>query len=230
MRWFAFAFLLTGFVLVGSAPLSSASAAEATPVADDQPLLVGLDGLEDSAIRAMQIEVFKQSGPIVLTFEVLRFQDADAAEDSLPELVRRVVARFDADRNGADPYEPASEAPELGDDSIVYVGEQRFDEPVSNIDASPIALVFVRTGAYVHIAIGVALRGDPTPDLVDILTITTNRNEGGRATPANASGHRTGGLWDLLPGLDDVPSGFAITDEIVPEPFAPLPDATKDAR
>jgi len=58
---------------------------------------------------------------------------------------------------------------------------------------------------------------------LDILTISTNHNKGGNATPVNVSGHRTGSLWDMLPGLADVPPDFAITDEVVPEPFASLP-------
>jgi hypothetical protein len=223
MKWTSVIVLLV-IAYLGLASPISASAFGATPTVDEPPLLVGLDNLQDAAIRAMQATRIKQSGPIVLTFEVLRFTDAEAAEEELAEFVRRVVARFDADRNGADPYQPATDAPEIGDETIAYIGEQRLDEPLGEITATPVAILFVRTGAYIHLAIGIAFRGDPLPELVDTLAITTTRTEGERATPTNEAEHRTGGLWDLLPELNDVPPGFEITDEIVPEPFAPSPD------
>ena len=60
-------------------------------------------------------------------------------------------------------------------------------------------------------------------DLAGVAEKVVGRELGGEATPVAADGLRSGGLWDLLPRLADLPEGFVLDEERVPAPFDPLP-------
>ena len=86
-----------------------------------------------------------------------------------------------------------------------------------------IAILVVRRGAILRFFVGGAVAGDPLTELTHIAEAVVDREPGGAATPVSSEGLRTGGLWDLLPRLADLPEGFIRQHERVPEPFAPLP-------
>ena len=75
----------------------------------------------------------------------------------------------------------------------------------------------------VHLLYGAALAGDPLTDIAVIAEKILGRQPGGDATPIGDEGLREGGLWDLLPRLEDLLEGFVLDEEKVPAPFDPLP-------
>jgi hypothetical protein len=198
----------------------SALAQEVTPT--PIPLLVPeLEGAEDAAIRSFQSTGFDPTGIISIATEVIRFDSADHAHDAMDPIIERQMARLG---QGGDTSEiKPSSIDQIGDDTTAMAGTLAFadtDSPISGVVAG---LVFARRAEFVFVTLAASLAGDAVGAAADVTRTVISREPGETATPEAEGGMRTGGLWEMLPTLDDLPSGLVFDEDRVPVPFEPLP-------
>lgn len=148
-------------------------------------------------------------------FEVdsLRFDGAMRYDFSVVELENEEHAKQAFKRNSEDfirEYTAFSGLPivedlevKVPDDLAEDVVGRRLNTKSGEVDAV-ISFVFMREGEFVYVHGGVGLV-DSTIELVDILN--KQRERIAEATP------EPGALFDLLPALEDMPVGFAMTKE-----------------
>jgi hypothetical protein len=211
------------FVVLASWTDFAASAQEATPQSQDQSLdLVGIEGVQNSAVRNFMASGFRFVGTLRFGFLVAEFRDDGAASAAVPALAARTEHGLERTNRDAPGLRPASVRP-LGDEAIAYAGQVNTEGEDEDFDTVTLAFIVVREGHYVHVLYGGALAGDPLIEIADIAEKILGRDPGGDETPVAADGLREGGLWDLLPRLADLPEGFVLDEERVPAPFDPLP-------
>jgi hypothetical protein len=212
------ALLLVSVVLVGASP---ASAQEPSPTA--LPTLDGIDGLADAAVRSFEASGIRLIGTAQFSFMVVRFDDVEAARSGIERVIANQIARIDQQSDVSDLKRASIGS--IGDETLAHAGEVVVDDPGdAAVEPLIVGIVAARRAAYVQLGQGVALAGDPLVDVSGVLKKTIDRAEGGDATPVDGDGMRTGGLWDMLPRLEDLPEGFVLDEERVPAPFDPLPE------
>lgn len=197
----------------------AAQDAGATSTADET-VLFDLPGSENAALRGFNPSGARFVGTAAMVFAVVRFDSPERAEDALPLLLGRFRRNPPGNGGNLTGVRPAS-VRAIGDDRLAYVGTLEFrdeDRPDSDL-----ALLLVHRDDVVYFMFGLALVGDPLPDLANVAEVIIDREPGARATPVASDGLRTGGLWELLPRLDDLPEGFVFSEDQVPPPFDPLP-------
>lgn len=221
-----FSHLVLMAILIGSfAPgIGAASAAESDLVpASVQSGLVSLvdinriPGVEQAVGRSFDSRDSSQTGGVGhLEFGVLAFTDAEATQAALPEVFPAIssVVRQDAQ---------SSTAARLGDETLAWTA--------TGPSKLSVAILIIMDDTYIHVLIAVAESGDP----LDTLTSIAERTIGQvlKATPADvatatpvaspadsqARPLTSGGLWDLLPGYQDLPGEFGLyTEESWPGP------------
>ena len=74
-----------------------------------------------------------------------------------------------------------------------------------------------------YIVQAVAVVGDPVSDSLDTVIKILDRTPGPISESISANQFQTGGLWELLPLLEDIPEGLTHLSDARPRPFEPLP-------
>jgi hypothetical protein len=188
----------------------------------DPPLLPGLHGVEETAVRQYEASGARFIGPISLTFSVLRFDTIAHAQEAVPIMAARVAETFEAP-NFDGSLQPAS-VRSLGDQASAQAGTFKLGEGKVEVN---IAVVSFRRGRFVRVLSGYG-RGDPLLELADIGERIEGRTSSMAAPPSTAAlptiapddGLRHGGMWDMLPTLEDIPEGFVLTLEGGSAPYS----------
>lgn len=184
-------------------------AMQATPVAYSQEVR---DGFVDGAQRRFQATGMRLLGSNVFVTGVYVFNSEDVARLAFGEIVDTILLRIEESEAIGEVGEirPASVS-NLGEESQAYLTK-------TDMDGTELALgvVFWRDGVAVYTGISASLGGgDPFTELFALARAITGREY--VDAPVEWSGDegdiRSGGVWDLLPTLSDIPEGFVFVDE-----------------
>jgi hypothetical protein len=165
----------------------------------------------------------RAAGPSAIAVGVYQFESAEAATTVFPGLADFYRARLDT---VGDALRPAS-TPDLGDEVLAYAGEVPTEDGVT----VTIGLLCWREATVISVAAAAGLSGEQLVPLFTIAERMAQRGHPGRqvsdapvATPTGAQDMHTGGVWDLLPTLADLPEGFVFSSD---EPIPRLPSAQR---
>jgi hypothetical protein len=183
----------------------------ATPAPSSSKVdLSDIEGGKEYVIRAFAVSGIRLVGTLGLQFVSVRFENPDHAHEAFAVLGDRFVAAIEGDASGV----RRASADRMGDESVAYVGTVRSIEPEPDeVDSLVVALAVVRTGAILRIGVGFSLATDPLTDTVETLAKAVDRQPSAAAPTCDADGLHHGGLWDTLPTLDDLPTGFVLDEE-----------------
>jgi len=203
---------------------ATSSAGEVEPTAeptDEKGDDFVLSGLEEAALRNFDA-AGSNEGLLSLSTVVLKFSSEDVADAGLEAVADRFFAlhgQSDGQLTISEPR-PVS-APKLGDRRVAYSWTAT-DAP-TGLEFT-FGMIVVRKGDIVYQMTAASRGTNPLTDLADVgRTIITDEPR----QPASG-GLQTGGVWDLLPTLDEIPFGLVVELEKVPEDYGPVP-ATESA-
>ena len=227
------------FTLLGLLTLSTTIPALAQDVTPTPiPLLVPeIEGAQDAAIRSYGATGLDPTGMISIAMEVVRFDSADHAHEALETITERQMARLG--QGGDTSAIQQASVDQIGDETTANAGQLTFTDTSSPIQGIIVGLVIARNGEFVFLTLAGSLAGNAVGTASDVTKAVIDRQRGDDATPVADNGMRSGGLWDMLPTLDDIPSGLVFDEDRVPVPFEPLPgqsdvtsstDATETAK
>lgn len=185
----------------------SAQARQATPTLQD-PADVGVISSVSRSFVAPNVSF---DSILAVSVLVAEYQDARLASEGMKQLGSNLLGALTSDSNCPDDAIDFSDlkevsAPPLADESRGFagsVGEK------GGIQGQVTILVF-REAQFVYVLFGAAIMTDPMPDLVDVAESILSENR--KASPSGSE-MRTGGLWDRLPTLQEVPPGLALESE-----------------
>jgi hypothetical protein len=185
---------------------------------------VDLDGVNEVVYRSFQAPGARFVGAESVTTYLARFGSPEQAKAGISALRDRVFAYVRTIAK-TDAVGKAS-IRKIGDQTVAYAGNLELLNPQPNVAAGfTAAFLFVRAGEYVYYIRGAAvLNVDPTLDTFAVARDIVSRKPGLAKAAKSAKEMNTGGLWDMLPTLDDVPEGFTFVQDAVPPPFDPIPD------
>jgi hypothetical protein len=196
-------------------PAAVTSSQQLNPTPTPVSPLIGIQGLEDVAQRDFIATGGTFDRTLFLSFLVMRFSSEDAARDGLEPYESNVLQRLEGNST---PALRTATTRSLGDEIRAVAGEIQINDPDGIFDSLVIAHVLVRDGSYIHQAIGGAiLWGDPLVDALNVLEKTVGRAPGNETIKIASNGMRVGGLWDMLPLLNDLPEGFVFDEESEPQ-------------
>lgn len=154
-----------------------------------------------------------ESGIIFLQFTVHVMPSRSVAEEEFPAAVARMREYFTTMVDAPTEMRPVSIDP-IGDEARAFA----IDTTVEDIPVSLVVIAW-REGRLVYTAASAAISGDQIAELKPILARLENRQyEDSPVRTDPTTGMRTGGAWDLLPNLQDIPEGFALQREVPLEP------------
>lgn len=196
-RWLAALVVL--IALVGISP-SITAAQSATP----WPTEV-LAAYREGGLREFRSAGMRLLGPAAITVAAYRFEADKAAAQAFPRLCGSIHEQMGGDLQTAS-------APNLGDETLALAGEAEGDDPETLF---PVGLVCWRDGPVVFLGFSAGLAGEQLPALFDVARTMKEQTAqaNAAATPAPDQEMRTGGVWDLLPRLQDMPEGFVLERE-----------------
>lgn len=160
-----------------------------------------------AAMRQFQTTGLSLDGPVAIGAYVAVYDDSEWATKDLPLVVEKL--RDDVVRDASDQFQPAS-TPDLGDEQLAYAG------PIMAGDTpAQAAIVGWREGNRVYALVGIGLAGDMLTPLFDLGEAVSGRSlpstDIKKATsPTQMS---TGGVYELLLSLDDLPPGWVFSKE-----------------
>lgn len=195
---------IVGLVVVAVAlTLGSAadlmSAQDATLVSQDRANIGAVQG----ASRTFSSANMRFDQIIALVALVVEYRDVALAEAAFEQTRHNVLNCPDDD--GGDWIEVS--APAVGDESVAFattIGDEGELQGTYKI-------LLLRHGRFVYDFAGVAFVADPMDDLVLIANRLLAEN---RSVPQDRpTTIRTGGIWDRLPTLNDVPAGLAFQED-----------------
>lgn len=166
---------------------------------EDEAFLVGAQR-EFRAMNTWHGTILLQFGAFVYADDEsaqVGFDDYAAGGPSLLEETFGVTAR------------PASIG-ELGDDAAAFLG----NTTIEGFEVS-CALALWLDQELLYMSFAMAIGEDPFSDMLPIAREMMGRHMSGDsdATPDPVTGMRSGGVWDLLPELDQLPVGFVLYNE-----------------
>lgn len=181
----------------------------ATPEPSENPLkLDDLLGIQGIASRQFVAAGGRLLGTGALEFASVGFDSADHAHAAFSLFPERFLDAMDGD---ASRVRHAS-VERLGDETTLYAGELTVTRD-ENPETVLIAYVVARTGDVLRVGLGVAWATDPSPDTVDVMKRAIDRASSQEPESCDRDGMHHGGLWDTLPILDDLPTGFVLSEE-----------------
>lgn len=150
------------------------------------------DGFVTGAIRQYEAPGVRLMGMLALHASVYVYESDDAATTALPAIVAFMDGEIAA--NGGT-LAPAS-APDLGDEAMAFAGDLTQGETTYVA-----AMLAWRDGSKVSTLVAAGLSGDLFPEMMAVAEAMQGRV------------FWSGGAWDLLPTLEDMPVGFVLKDE-----------------
>lgn len=136
------------------------------------------------------------------------FASDEDARDAFPVLDDVVIEGL---QDGGTRPQLAS-APQVGDQIVAYAGELPSEESESSFQ---VGIVLWQERDAVFLVVGGGLTGDILAEIFDVARKMSGRQRGDDpiATPTSDHEMHTGGVWDQLPVLADVPEGFVFLSE-----------------
>jgi hypothetical protein len=187
-------------LLLALLPQSSLAAQDGTPSGATAP----------SGIVAGATRVFQATGPRLLGSTYLQVTafvmvDAAVAERSMDVGISGALAAVSL----STPARPVSVDP-IGDEAEAYLATMASDGT-----EFPVGFVFWRDDRVLYAGFSLAVGGDPLADLFALARTITGRPyvETLVTEPATPGGMWSGGVWNLLPTLADVPEGFVFVSD-----------------
>lgn len=184
-------------------------AMQATPAAYSPAVR---DGFVGGATRRFQATGMRLLGSNLFVTGVFVFDSEDVAKLAFGEIVDTTLLRMSegGDFGEVGEIQPASVS-NLGDEAQAYL--TKVDSDGTEL---AIGVVFWRDSVAVYTGFSASLDGgDPFTELFALARAITGREYVdmvvvGTGDPTDM---RTGGVWDLLPTLSDIPEGFVFVDE-----------------
>jgi len=179
---------------------------------------VTVPGFIEGATRNFQAPAGRLVGTGFISALVVITDTDEHAAAAFPDLVDyyRDYLYRDQTESISETLRPAS-TPDLGDEAAAYAGE--FADP-KNPNALFLAAIFCwREGPIIYENFALSRGVDPLPDLFAVGRKITGREQNNDpvSVPASPQEMHTGGVWDLLPTLADVPEGLVfLNDEAGP--------------
>ncbi len=183
------------------------------PVAGPTIGLTGIPGTEEAASRAFVTDE-EGAGTLFMSFAVVRFEDEQTAQAATRAIRARVIEQFSR-RSDVSGLKSANAGP-WGDETLALAGQIQPTDP-DDPDVLTVALLVVREGPYIHGMIGVSASGDPLADVSAVADQVVGRQPGDASVETDDEGLSTGGLWNMLPRPADLPTGFLLDEEFVPQ-------------
>jgi hypothetical protein len=173
-----------------------------------------IPGLQDAAARSFEAPADGSSGTFSMNFIVLQFEDEAAADDAIEEVVVHYLDLQELKNDVAPSLKP-TRAPDMGDRAIAYEWQINTEALAVNL-----AMLVFSKGDLVYYMTAGGFDVDPLIDLEAVAKSMVSGDE----RPTADDNLRSGALWDLLPTLNELPEGFKVRDELVPQMFGPLED------
>ncbi len=197
LRWFALVFML----LLQIAPQAvSAQETSSTPEAD-------LPSPHAAVQRDFEVSGLTLLGPTAIASIVFVYETPKEATTEFPRLHEFYRNEFEANQGGD--LQPAS-TPKIGDERKAYAGSF-----MSEDQEAIVGLFAWREGSRVYVLVDIGLAGDLLTPLFDLGVSLS-----GRTLPNSAPAQATspgemgsGGAYELLPTLDDMPPGWVFTSD-----------------
>ena len=174
--------------------------------------LTGIPGTEEAASRAFVTD--QEGETLFMSFAVVRFEDEATAQAATRAIRARVIEQFSR-RSDVSGLKSADVGP-WGDETLALAGQIKPTDP-DDPDVLSVALVVVREGVYVHGMIGVGATSEPLAEVSAVAGQVVGRKPGGSSVSTDDLGLKTGGLWNKLPRPADLPEGFVLDEEFVPQ-------------
>lgn len=165
-------------------------------------------GLTFGAARQFDAPGLRLIGPMRIMTAAVVFDTEAHAEDAMPSAVdfAQAISQMEPDS-----IRPASAPKDLGDEAVAYIGEVA-PEGQSQAFATGL-LVWREQRLYTMIGYGFA-GTDVLTELFALGRSISGRAVGNTPTaPVAAHNLWSGGVWDLLPTLADVPEGFVFESD-----------------
>jgi hypothetical protein len=177
----------------------------ATPASGPAPGFLG------GAERRFEASGMRLTGALVISTAAYAFDSETHAVEAFPSLIEHTRGAIETD---ASPLHEAS-APPLGDEHAAYVGE--VPGPDESSPRFAVGLVFWRDGDLIIVMFAGGLAGDQLAELVPTAQAIAGREPGPPTAATLVPGNmRSGGLWDVLPTLEDAPEGFVFLEDRIP--------------
>lgn len=170
---------------------------------DASPVLVA------QATRDFEASGLRLVGTLAITTSVYEMASDADAELALPMVVNAALAMVE---DGGGSMQLAS-ATDVGDESFAYAGE--IADPANPETTYVSGILAWRDGPVVVLMVGGALAGDPLTDLAMVARNIEGREPANAIAtpPATPQGVGSGGIWDRLPTLADMPDGFVFKSD-----------------
>lgn len=193
------AFLIVLLAMATAGPLA---ARQAEPPSPDE-VAASLDGLQTMYGRMVTYD-FSAPAPddqeaswLVIGTYVLAFDSEENAVAAMAPLSEQgPITAFAMQMDGA-PVEEV-ELDIEAEHTALQVQSEDGD------DIGTLLQVVVQDGEHLYLAFGMNLDSDPAPKITALLTTMLEGEAGDEPEQHNADGTSTGGLWDLLPTVDDL--------------------------
>ena len=174
-------------------------------------------GFVIGASREFHALVLRPIGASIIATGAFIFDSDNRAAEIFPMFIDLSLNNLTSVFPGVGPFRPAS-APDLGDEAIAYVGSLTPpDDPNTTFVVGTFAW---REGPIVYFAFAVGRSGDPLAEVFAIARAISGRKwtNGPTTTPTSSREMHSGGVWELLPTLEDMPEGFVlIIENLIPE-------------
>jgi hypothetical protein len=177
------------------------------------PASEAITGIIAASERRFEASGLRLLGAGAISVFAYQFDSAEHAAEGFAAVIEFFRDYFET---GATAMQQAS-APRLGDQRVAYVGElPESSEPDARLLAG--GLFGWQDDDVVIVMIAIGLAGDQLAELFAIGNAIVGRVPGPRAAAAISfpGEMRRGGIWDVLPTLEDVPEGFVFLEDRVP--------------
>lgn len=171
--------------------------------------------ITDAAIREYASVGAPGDGMTWMLCEVVVF-DADWRATGIPGGLLEQTIKAIAPDVTMGVLRPVSIRP-IGDEVVAKAGTLNIRKDAdSETQNTPAAIISFRDGRFVYLLLGHGTTTNPLQTLADIGEKLVGRTARDYFSTVTADGLHLGGVWDLLPGLEDMPEGFVVASETVP--------------
>jgi len=183
--------------------------AAATP--DQDAVLFGAKGVERYVTRAFGAAGPTIVGPAVLLCGVALFSSDEAAEAAMSLTLDGYIELM-AETFDPAPLRKASVRDIDADAAMAYAGTVPFLDPDNPFGEVTFVLLAAQRGTVLRVMLCAALVEDPFPYITSVYDVIVRRKPSDDPETLE-DGYHTGGVWDMLPTIDDVPSGLVFHED-----------------
>jgi hypothetical protein len=168
-------------------------------------------GVIRSVSRSFEAQNVSFDSILAVSASVAEYEDVGLATEGMKQVRSRFLGTLTSDSECPEDTLDFSDlkevsAPQIADGSLAFAGSVGEEDGIQG----QVTILVFREAQFVYMLGGAAIMTDPMADLVDVAKSILAEN---RMAPPSGSEMRTGGLWDRLPTLQEVPPGLALESE-----------------